>query len=218
MGTKCVWYLTDRSTTPPSSPHTHCVILTQIYNKTSDLQQTVSVCEGWHFIRPKTGTRATRMDTIGSAEVHLNQLNLKILHTRTNIGLHVHTHTPFPQGYKIKRSVWLTASPSFPRTLSIPSLPPACSAPRPCSASQGGGHTWTWHRSDWAFLSTTHTHMHNHTCHNSQYLYKMSGGRTENTTQNAAGTMMSDWQNTNVGTFTLVNRIFQRIFFIWNHL
>lgn len=138
------------------------------------------------------------MNTIGSAEVRLNQLNSAwrfCTHTCTNIGLHVHVHTPFPQGYRIKRSVWLTASPSFPRTLSIPSLPPACSAPRPCSASQGGGHTWTWHRSDWAFLSTTHTHMHNHTRHNAQYLclYKMSGGRTENRTQNA-GIVMSYMQ------------------------
>lgn len=55
-----------------------------------------------------------------------------------------HTHTPFPQGCRIKRSSWLTASPSFPRipSISTPSpfthtLPgPLPHSSQPRSASQ----------------------------------------------------------------------------------
>lgn len=78
-----------------------------------------------HKNRHKTHTYGYNRLISGAFKPNNPCLEILHTHTCTNIGLHVHVHTPFPQGYRIKRSVWLTASPSFPRTLSIPFLPPA---------------------------------------------------------------------------------------------
>ncbi len=120
------------------------------------------------------------MDTIGSAEVFRPTNPCLKNFAHTNIGLHLHAHTPFPQGYRIKRSVWLTVSPSFPRTLSIPSLPPACSAPSALLCQPGRTHLNL--TSICLSFSQHHTHMQNHTAtiHNICVCKEWAGDCTEN--------------------------------------